>query len=107
MIEPPIPATSSIEEPRPKKGAFIGCLIVTIVALLAGNGALRFFVYDHNSKFLQPKAAMKGLEIAIKGYKTEYGNLPFVGTNPTQDNQPFDTTDANGKALLDILLAKD
>lgn len=90
MNESPIPATSSIEEPRPKKGACIGCAIFTIVALIAGVAALLFLVHDYNSKFLSPKAAMKGLEIAIHGYKTEYGNLPFVGSAPTQDNQPFD-----------------
>jgi hypothetical protein len=50
---------------------------------------------------------MKGLEIAIKGYKTEYLSLPYVGaTAPVHDNEPYDTTDPNGIALLDILLAK-
>jgi hypothetical protein len=50
---------------------------------------------------------MKGLEIAIMCYKTEYLNLPSVGRDtPTQDNAPYDTTDANGRALMDILLAK-
>jgi hypothetical protein len=50
---------------------------------------------------------MKGLEIAFQGYQTEYLTLPRVGRDtPAQDNPPFDTTDANGKALLDILSAK-
>jgi hypothetical protein len=57
---------------------------------------------------LQDKEVMKGLEIAIKGYKTEYLNLPFIGeTPPSEDNQAYDTSDANGKKLIDVLLARD
>lgn len=50
---------------------------------------------------------MKGLQIAIKGYKTEYLRLPTLdGTNPTTDSAPYSTTDPEGKALIEILLAQ-
>ena len=51
------------------------------------------------------RSMMKGLEIAIKGYMTEYLRLPsLTNTSPTED-VTFDTTEAEGKALLEILLA--
>jgi hypothetical protein len=88
----------------------LGWAAAIVLGFYGGIAALAVLAYlNHlHTNGIQPKAVMKGLEIAIQGYKTEYLTLPHVGQDiPTQDNEPFDTTDANGKALLDILLAKD
>jgi hypothetical protein len=109
MNESNTPVTPSPETPpRPKKGVSTGCALAIIAVFLGGAAVLESLVYDNHSKGIHPKAEMKGLEIAIKSYKTEYMRLPFIGeTPPSQDNQAYDTSDANGRKLLDILLARD
>lgn len=73
-----------------------------VIALLL---ALAFVAARLKTRPLAAKATMKGLEIAIKGYKTEYLRLPFPGpAQPTADNPPYSTDDADGNALLEVLL---
>src|SRR4051794_18458569 len=82
--------------------AGVGLIALVLVGRLADVGAL-----PRKFKTLQAKAAMKGLEIAIKGYKTEYLHLPFfAAVQPLDDNQACDTTAPDGMALIDVLLAK-
>src|SRR6476659_1450222 len=96
-LPPPVP------QPPPKKGLSKGCIVgivVAIVIVIGGVVALAVlgvvgsrFVLG-KAKGVQAKAAMAGLEIAIKGYKTEYKRLPYAGVAaPSQENQPWDTTD--------------
>src|SRR5688572_724990 len=97
-----------IENKRPTYPVTRSCMILGmfVFAFLSGLVVIWSSVYDRNSRHIYPKAEMKRLEIAIKGYKTEYLRLPFGTEARVRDNEPFDTTDANGRTLLDILLAK-
>jgi hypothetical protein len=99
--------------PPEKKGLSKGCIaaIVASVLMLAAILALGLLgvfggrILIKNARMLQAKAVMKGLEIAIKGYKTEYLHLPFATpSEPPSDNRPYDTNAGEGRALLDILL---
>src|SRR5687768_15407247 len=100
---PPVPT------PPQKKGLSKGCIIAIIVTaavliggvvLLALLGIFGGRIVLDKARTLQAKATMKGLEIAIRGYKTEYLRPPFVtASEPTSDNSPYDTTGAEGRAL--------
>src|SRR3954452_14784167 len=81
-------------------------VVISIIAMLATIGVAGGNIVLRKAKDLQAKAAMKGLEIAIKGYKTEYLRLPST-ENMTEDNEAYDTSDETGKALLNVLLATD
>jgi type II secretory pathway pseudopilin PulG len=117
---PPSPAPVPPLVPPQKKGMSTGCiigLIVGIVGLVAlvvialimaiavpfGRGVLE------KARKLQVQAQLKGLEMAIKGYQTEYNRLPSTPSPPpTADNSPgFDTTAAEGKAIIQIITAAD
>jgi type II secretory pathway pseudopilin PulG len=81
-------------------------VVLSIIALLATIGVAGGQIVIKKARELQAKAVMKGLEIAIKGYKTEYLRLPSASDNPvTEDNAAYDTSDEQGKALLSVLLA--
>ncbi|WP_051946374.1 prepilin-type N-terminal cleavage/methylation domain-containing protein [Verrucomicrobium sp. BvORR106] len=75
--------------------------ILATIAIPTGNIVLR------KARELQAKTAMKGLEIAIKGYQTEYNRYPLAGAEAA-DTKVYDTSDAeSGGALLAALLATD
>jgi prepilin-type N-terminal cleavage/methylation domain-containing protein len=81
-------------------------VVLSIIALLATIGVAGGQIVIKKARELQAKAVMKGLEIAIKGYKTEYLRLPSAdATAPTEDNAPIDTSDEQGKSLINVLLA--
>jgi len=81
-------------------------VVISIIALLATIGVSGGQIVIRKARELQAKAVMKGLEIAIKGYKTEYLRLPSASdATQTQDNEPYDTSDETGKDLIDVLLA--
>ena len=73
--------------------------ILATIAIPTGNVVLR------KARELQAKAAMKGLEIAIKGYQTEYNRYPMA--QGADNGTEYLTNDATGKDLLDTLMAKD
>ena len=81
-------------------------VVISIIALLATIGVAGGQIVIRKARELEAKAVMKGLEIAIKGYKTEYLRLPSAEpTAQTEDNEAFDTSDEQGKALMNVLLA--
>jgi prepilin-type N-terminal cleavage/methylation domain-containing protein len=83
-------------------------VVIAIIALLATIGVTVGQKTIIKTRELQAKSVMKGLEAAIRGYQTEYLRLPTSETpSPTTDNDAYDTTGENGKALLEVLLAKD
>ncbi len=84
-------------------------VVISIIALLATMGVAGGQIVMRKAREVQAKAAIKGLEIAIKGYQTEYLRLPSLeGATPTEDNADgYDTSAEDGKALLSILLAQD
>lgn len=84
-------------------------VVISIIALLATMGVAGGQIVVKRARELQAKTAMKGLEIAIKGYKTEYLRLPSAEASAvTEDNSDgYDTGDSTGMALLDVLMATD
>lgn len=58
---------------------------------------------------LQTKAQMQGLVLAVKAYQAEYNRLPSLkDPSPTKDNaEGYDTTNQQGRGLIDILTATD
>jgi prepilin-type N-terminal cleavage/methylation domain-containing protein len=81
-------------------------VVISIIAMLATIGVAGGQIVIRKARELQAKAVMKGLEIAVKGYKTEYLRLPTDAQSmPTEDNAAFDTSDETGKGLLNVLLA--
>ena len=51
-------------------------IVIAIIATLATMGVAGGQMMIRRAKDLQAKTTMKGLEIAIKGYQTEYLRLP-------------------------------
>jgi hypothetical protein len=93
---------------RLSKGGAVALLVV-VLTIAAG-----FIPLGESSrpklkaKILQSKATIKGLEIAIKGYKTEYGKLPATGQGAAIfDSEPFETTAPAGLVLFNILSGND
>jgi type II secretory pathway pseudopilin PulG len=84
----------------------VGLVIIAVlvaIAVPAGQKVLE------KARILQAKAQMKGFEIAVKGYQTEYNRLPSSQSPPpTTDNSPgYETTDAEGKSMIEILTGTD
>ncbi|MFZ4766084.1 MAG: type II secretion system protein [Roseimicrobium sp.] len=79
-------------------------VVISIIALLATMGVAGGQMVIKKARELDAKTAMKGLEIAIKGYKTEYLRLPSPDDSPTDDNEAFDTGDETGMGLIEILM---
>lgn len=83
----------------------IGIVIVFLLYTLlrpAGSCSPR------SAKELLAQTHMKSLEMAIKGYQTEYHHLPTSpSTSPTTDSPHYNTADTEGKAIIGILTAKD
>ena len=80
-------------------------LILTILAFVLSTFVSWPLITDRGSRMLRTKAHMKGLEIAVKSYKTEYLRLPSPTPDATADNPPIDSTSTEGIALLNILTA--
>jgi type II secretory pathway pseudopilin PulG len=102
-----------------KKGLSTGCIIIFVVGLVLAIGIAVLAVLASlgvasgrrvlgKAKELQAKATMKGLQIAIEGYKTEYNHLPLApDPAPAQDGDHYDTSEERGRMLLDVLLGED
>lgn len=81
-------------------------VVISIIAMLATIGVAGGQIVIRKARELQAKAQMKGLEIAIKGYKTEYLRLPSAdGGAQREDNTPYDTAADDGRSLINVLLA--
>ena len=76
-------------------------VIIAIVAVLASLGVATGQKVLAQARDLQTKATIKGLELAIRGYQTEYNKLPEIGTT---DEATF--VESKGP-LLDIITATD
>lgn len=84
-------------------------VVIGIIAILAtiavpvGQNVLK------KARELQAKAAMKSLEMAVKGYQTEYNRLPSLDSPPpAEDNtEGYDTSAEDGRGIIDILMAAD
>lgn len=92
---------------RPRGFTLIELLVViSIIALLATMGVAGGQIVIKKARNLQASAVMKGLEIAIKSYKTEYLRMPSADTaTQNQDNDAYDTSSVEGMNLLNVLLA--
>ena len=84
---------------------FVVASIVALVLILAAVGVFGGGKASDRARALQAKAVMKGLEVAIKSYKTEYMRLPTVpDPEKKQDDSMRDTSEDQGKFLLDVLM---
>lgn len=101
-----------------KKGRSIGRTVASILAIVGLVILMVLFfgpptmaqVRDQiASARLSPKAEMQALVVAIRGYQTEYSRLPALESPPpTKDNsQGYNTTSAEGRQILEILMGKD
>jgi prepilin-type N-terminal cleavage/methylation domain-containing protein len=77
--------------------------ILATIAIPVGQGVLK------KARELQAKAAMKSLEMAVKGYQTEYNRLPSLDSPPPveDNNEGYDTSAEDGRGIIDILMASD
>lgn len=84
-------------------------VVIAIIAVLATMGVAGGQIVIRKARDLQAKAAMKGLEIGIKGYQTDYLRLPCPeSTPPTADNTGgYNTIESDGMDLLNILIVPD
>ncbi|MEZ0274416.1 MAG: type II secretion system protein [Roseimicrobium sp.] len=84
-------------------------VVIGIIAILATLAVPAGQMVLKKAREIQAKAAMKGLEMAVKGYQTEYNRLPATESPPpTSDNdEGYDTAAGEGRAILDILMAVD
>ena len=82
-------------------------VVISIIALLATMGVAGGQIVIKKARDLQAKAVMKGLEIAVKSYKTEYLRMPSAQGNMTQDNEGYDTSSEDGRGLLNVLTASE
>ena len=86
----------------------LGVVGVVVIAIMASLAIPAFSKVKSKAERANTRVTMKGLEIAIKGYQTEYNRLPLKGSpSPVAGDQNSDTTDPDGRALLDTLLGKD
>jgi prepilin-type N-terminal cleavage/methylation domain-containing protein len=84
-------------------------VVIGIIAILAtiavpvGQGVLK------RARNLQASAQMKSLEMAVKGYQTEYNRLPSLESPPpAEDNtEGYDTGAEDGRGIIEILTAAD
>ena len=77
--------------------------ILATIAIPAGQAVLK------KARELQAKTQMKGLELAIKAYQTEYSRLPALESPPpAEDNtEGYDTAAEDGRGILAILIGTD
>jgi prepilin-type N-terminal cleavage/methylation domain-containing protein len=82
-------------------------VVIGIIAILATIAIPTGNIVLKKARELQAKTAMKGLEIAIKGYQTEYNRYPLAVAD-IEDTKVYDTGDAaDGGPLLTALMAQD
>ncbi|QIF03175.1 hypothetical protein [Roseimicrobium sp. ORNL1] len=106
-------------DPATKKGRSIDRLVtlalsmvsfVILMLLFLGPLAMAQVRQELNStRPLSAKADMLGLEQAIKGYRVEYNRLPALESPPplVDNAQGYNTTSAEGRQIIEILVAKD
>ncbi len=80
-------------------------VVIAIIAILATLGISVGSSVMRNAKKLQAKTAMKGVEVGIGGYRTEYNRLPLAANKDTDDN--YTTTNADGLSIIQMLMASD
>ncbi|TLD70986.1 prepilin-type N-terminal cleavage/methylation domain-containing protein [Phragmitibacter flavus] len=81
-------------------------VVITIIAILASISVPVGGKIMERAKILQAKTAMKGIEIAINGYRTEYNRMPLASTAGESDTAEY-LTDSTGMPLLAALMAQD
>lgn len=81
-------------------------VVIGIIAILATIAIPTGNVVLKKARELQAKTAMKGLEIAIKGYQTEYNRYPLAAAG-VDDSVEYNTADESGTPLLAALMATD
>lgn len=113
------PAPSSVPPPAQKTGMSTGCVVTLVIGLVlvlvaivvVGLAVLGIFggrSVIGKARDLQARAVMKGLEIAITSYVTEYSHLPVVSNPaPPNDGEARDTSEESGKVIMAVLLAND
>lgn len=77
---------------------------VVVVSIILGVIALEKIILRQNARtraYLSDKTSMKGFEIAIKGYQTEYNRYPLA------DDQDDETPMSSEGGLLSTLMAED
>lgn len=79
-------------------------VVIGIIAILATLAVPAGQKVLQKARELQAKSAMKGLEIGIKGYQTEYSRLPSEAA-PTEDTAEGLDTSGDGRGILNILMA--
>lgn len=120
---PPPSAPAPPPVPQQKKGMSTGCIIgliigivglvaLVVIAVIAVLASLAVPIAQktlERAREIQAQATMKSLEISIKGFLTEYNRLPSSQSPPpTADNSlGYDTTHAEGRALIEILTGTD
>jgi len=96
--------------PRRQPSAFTLIELLVVIAIIAILATIAVPVGGkvmERAKILQAKTAMKGLEIAINGYRTEYNRMPLASTASGDDPVEYDTGTAQGLTLLKTLMAQD
>jgi prepilin-type N-terminal cleavage/methylation domain-containing protein len=83
-------------------------IVISIIALLASIGVVAGNRVIVKARELEAKTTMTSIEAAILSYKTEYLRMPSVQPGAAaQGNVTIDTTDEDGRALLNLLLGRD
>jgi prepilin-type N-terminal cleavage/methylation domain-containing protein len=83
-------------------------IVISIIALLASIGVVAGNRVIIKARELEAKTAMTSIEAAIQSYKTEYLRMPSLQPGAAaQGNVTIDTTDEDGRALLNLLLGRD
>jgi prepilin-type N-terminal cleavage/methylation domain-containing protein len=84
-------------------------VVIGIIAILATMAVPAGQMVLRKARELQAKAAMRGIEIAVKGYQTEYNRLPSSESPPptTDNDEGYDTSAEEGRGIIDILMAVD
>ena len=86
----------------------LGVVGVVVIAIMASLAIPAFSKVKSKAEAVYAMSTMKQLELATRAYQTEYNRLPLKGSSsPAAGDQSSDTTDPDGRALLDTLLGKD
>src|SRR4029078_8789845 len=78
-------------------------IVISIIALLASIGVVAGNRVIIKARELETKTAMTSIEAAILSYKMEYLRMPALHPG-AQGSVTMDTTDEDGRALLNLLL---
>jgi prepilin-type N-terminal cleavage/methylation domain-containing protein len=83
-------------------------IVISIIALLASIGVVAGNRVIQKARELEAKTAMTSIEAAIQSYKMEYLRMPALQPDAAaQGSVTIDTTDEDGRALLNLLLGRD